>query len=175
MFLTNVTFKTVLIALCLETTKIILMPNLSLLLWVCVLMVADFVTGVIKAKFLKEKITSERMRASVIKFLQYFGCLGLVLILSNQKQNSPDFQIIMNYVQDGLTILILYIEALSVLENLYQMDNGSPFSQYVIRPLYSILSMAVKRNAITDQAEKKKKELKKTQPDDFDDIDKAHD
>ena len=140
----------------------ITMPNLSLLLCVCILMVADFVTGVLKAKLLREPITSERMRRSIIKFLQYFGCLGLIIILTNQKQNSPDFQLVMRYVNDGLTILIVYIEALSILENLYLMDNKSPFSEYVIRPLYHLLSMAVKNNPIKKQVEKSRDEFGET-------------
>lgn len=168
MFLSKVTIKSFLLVVALDTTKMIAMPNFSLLFWVCVLMVADFVTGVIRAKFLKQPITSERMRASIIKFLQYFGCLGLVIVLINQKKSSPEFQMVMNYVQDGLTILILYIEALSILENLYQMDIKSPFSQYVIKPLYSILSMAVKRNAITDQQSNQKSKNGQPEPDDID-------
>lgn len=175
MFLAKVTIEMAVLVALLDTTKSILMPNLSLIIWVCLLMVADFVTGIIKAKFKKEPITSERMRASIVKFLQYFGCLGLVIVLQNQKGNSPDFYRVMNLAEDGLTILILYIEALSILENLYLMDIKNPFAQFVIRPLYSLLSIAVRNNPLANEARAQKKNEPAIDKNELNDIEKAND
>lgn len=162
------------IVVSLDTTKMLIMPNIPLILWVCILMVADLVTGLIKSKVLKRPITSEKMRHSIIKFLQYFGCIGLVLVLKNQKHDSAALVEAMNWAYNGLTILILYIEALSVLENLYEMDIQNPFAKNVIRPLYFLLSLAVKNNPLArlQDREKKKPENK---ADDHDELDKTTD
>lgn len=158
MWMAKITFKLlVVVALC-DTVKLLMMPNLPLLLWVCVLMVADVITGLLKAKILKEKITSDRLRASIIKFLQYFGCIGLTIIIASQKNANPTILEVMRWTQDGLTILIIYIECLSVFENLYAMDRKNPFAVYVIRPIYFILSMAVKNNPFKEAEEQKKKQ-----------------
>lgn len=171
----KITMKLIFVVTLLDITKTLLLPKFSILMWVIILLGADFATGIMKSKLTKQEITSQRARDTIIKFLQYFGCLGLVVILQNQKDNSQDFQLVLRYVQDGLTILILYIEALSVLENLYEMDKKSSFSQYVIRPLYSLLSMAVRKNSIAEQAREQKKQEPKNSPDEFDEIDKARD
>lgn len=172
MFFSKVTIKSVLIVAALDTTKMLIMPNLPLIIWVCIMMVADLVTGLIKSKVLKRTITSEKMRHSIIKFLQYFGCIGLVMVLMNQKHESQAIIQALNWAYNGLTILILYIEALSILENLYEMDMKNPFAKNVIRPLYFLLSFAVKNNPLTriKDSDKPENEL-----DEFDKIDKAKD
>ena len=159
MFLAKVTLKMAVIVVALDTTKMIVMPNLSLMLCVCILMVADFVTGLIKAKVLKQVITSEKMRHSIVKFLQYFGCIGIVVVLLNQKLENPTLTQALHWAYDGLTILILYIESLSILENLYMMDGKNPFARNVIRPLYFILSLVVKNNPLKKEEDELRRKI----------------
>lgn len=146
MIIAKITGKLLYIVVFLDLTFKLLLPNFSLLLWVFILMVADFVTGILKAKLTKQEITSEKARRTIIKFLQYFGCLGLVIVMINQNSKNQAFVDVMQWAKDGVTILILYIELLSVFENLYEMDKTSRISLYFIRPIYWLLSLAVRSN-----------------------------
>lgn len=146
MILAKITGKLVCTVFFLDITFKLLLPKFSLLLWVLILMVADLVTGILKAKLTKQPITSEKARRTIIKFLQYFGCLGLVVVMINQNHENGTFVEVMNWAKDGVTILILYIELLSVFENLYEMDKTSRMAVYFIRPIYWLLSLAVRSN-----------------------------
>lgn len=164
-FLAHMTFKLAGIVTMLQIGEKILLPKLSLLLWVCILMALDLITGLLKAKLRKEAITSEKMRRTIIKFLQYFGCLGIVIVLINQNHESKTFVEVMDWAKDGLSILIIYIECLSIFENLYDMDKKTPISIYVIQPIYFLLSLAVRNNpAKRAEEEAKQKEKDKTDP-----------
>lgn len=141
----------------LDIFKNLMLPKLSLLLTVCVLMLADLITGLLKARFLKQRITSEKLRRSVIKFMQYFGSIGLIVVLTNQNKDNQNFVLVMNWTKDGLTILIIYIECLSIFENLYAMDKKTPFAIYVIQPIYRLLTWAVRNNYFTKADEARQK------------------
>lgn len=148
MFIAKLSIKMISVVTLLQIMHTLLLPKLTLLLWVVILMGADLATGILKAKLLKETITSDRARRTIIKFLQYFGCIGLVVVLINQNNNVPAFVEAMNWAKDGVTILIIYIECLSVFENLYAMDKTTTLSLYFIRPIYWILSFAVRNNPL---------------------------
>jgi phage-related holin len=150
----KVTLKLCGVVTLLDITKHLILPKLSLLVWLCLLMVADLITGLLRAKLTKQKITSERLRRSVIKFLQYFGSIGVVIVLTNQNKDNEHLVLVLNWAQDGVAILIIYIEALSIFENLYAMDKKNPFAMYFIRPIYWLLSWSVRRNPVQDQADK---------------------
>jgi phage-related holin len=142
----------------LDIFKNLMLPSLNLLVLVAVLMLADLITGVLKARLKKEKITSEKLRHSVIKFMQYFGSIGLIVVLANQKPNSPNFILAMGWARDGITILIIYIECLSIFENLYELDKKTPFAIYVIQPVYWLLSWAVRKNPFQQAQDEKKRQ-----------------
>lgn len=146
MIIAKITGKLLYIVFVLDITFKLLLPKFSLLIWVLILMVADLITGILKAKLTKQPITSEKARRTIIKFLQYFGCLGLVVVMINQNHENATFVEVMQWAKDGVTILILYIELLSVFENLYEMDKTSRISIYFIRPVYWLLSLAVRTN-----------------------------
>lgn len=152
MILGKITVKLLFVVTFLDITHHLVLPKLSLLLWVFILMILDLITGLLKAKFLKDPITSERMRGTIIKFLQYFGCIGVVIVIINQEHESENVKAAMNWLKNGVTMLILYIECYSVLENLYQMDKKSTFARFVVRPLYRLLSLAIKDNELNRQA-----------------------
>lgn len=161
MILAKLSLKLLYVVTALDITFKLLLPKFSLLLWVLILMVADLITGILKTKLLKEEVTSEKARRTIIKFLQYFGCLGLVVVMINQNSTNATFVEVMNWAKDGVTILILYIELLSVFENLYAMDKTTRIAIYFIRPIYWLLSLAVRSNPakkIQDAATDKKKE-----------------
>lgn len=155
-FIYKITAKMLGTVYLLDIIKNLMLPKLSLLLCVSILMLADFITGILKSRFHKEQITSEKLRKSVIKFMQYFGSIGLVVVLSNQNKESENFVTVMDWTKDGLTILIIYIECLSIFENLYAMDKKTPFAIYVIQPIYWLLSWAIRKNPFNEAAQEKR-------------------
>lgn len=161
MILAKISLKLLYVVTFLDITFKVLLPKFSLLIWVLILMVADLVTGILKARLLKEEITSEKARRTIIKFLQYFGCLGLGVVMINQNHDNATFVEVMTWAKDGVTILIIYIELLSVFENLYAMDKTTRIAIYFIRPIYWLLSLAVRSNPAkkaADAATDKEKE-----------------
>lgn len=161
MIFEKITFKLIYIVCLLDFTKWMILPNLRLIVLVLILMVADLITGVLRAKLTKDPITSEKARRTIVKFLQYFGCIGMVIVLMNLQQDNERFVIVMKWAKDGLSILIIYIEALSVFENLYSMDRKTTFAKYFITPIYRLLSLAVRNNPLTKMYEDEK-QIKKS-------------
>lgn len=160
-FFAKVSLKLLGIVALLDITKNLILPKLSLLLLICGLMLVDLATGILRSKFQGQRITSDRLRHSVVKFLQYFGSIGLVVVLSNQNTKNEQFQMVMTLARDGVSLLIIYIESLSIFENLYAMDKTTPFARYFIRPIYWALTLAIKKNSIQDAGDKMKEDMGK--------------
>ena len=134
--------------------KLTFLPSANLLAWVFLAMTLDLITGVIKAVVLKEARTSSGYRKSVIKFTQYAGAILVGMIMGNALPKEYE---IVGYVNDGILILLIYIEATSIFENLYAIDSTSPFSKYFISPILKLLTFAIKKTPLaqTDPDEKK--------------------
>lgn len=127
-------------------------PSTSLLMTMGLAIVLDFVTGVIKAVVLKNDRTSEGYRRSVVKFTQYGGAVLVSMLLSylaEQNQQFIQLQTYINYLGNGLLSFIIFIEATSVFENMYAIDNKTPFSRYFIKPLLKILTFQIANNPLT--------------------------
>lgn len=127
-------------------------PSTSLLMTMGLAIVLDFVTGVIKAVVLKNDRTSEGYRRSVVKFTQYVGAVLVSMLLSylaEQNQQFIQLQTYINYLGNGLLSFIIFIEATSVFENMYAIDNKTPFSRYFIKPLLKILTFQIANNPLT--------------------------
>lgn len=139
--------------------KLTFLPNMSLLVWAFVAIGIDLITGLVKAKINKVARTSQGMRKTIIKFMQYGGAIAISFVLVNVSKNETSG---IKYVSDGLIMLIIYIEALSVFENLYAIDKKSPFSKYFIKPALSILSLGIEKTApqVTEEDLKKEADRK---------------
>jgi hypothetical protein len=140
--------------------KVAFLPSVSLLSYMAIAMVLDFVTGIAKAKVLNQARTSAGYRRSVIKFLQYGGSIAVSLILANAGEGraAEPFKAMLSYFNDGLIIFIIYIEATSVFENLYAIDSRTLMSRYFIAPVLKILTWQIRNNPIMTQAENLKKD-----------------
>ncbi len=123
--------------------KLTFLPDANLLMWVFIAMMLDFISGVIKAVVQHEARTSSGFRKTVIKFTQYAGAILVGVVLAN---TIPD-NVIVGYVNSALLILLIYIEATSVFENLYAIDSSSPFSRFFISPVLKLLTLATKKLA----------------------------
>lgn len=125
--------------------KVVFLPDANLLAWVFIAMLIDFTTGVAKAFALGQARTSSGYRKTVTKFTQYAGAIAAGIILANTlpKDNS-----IVAFVNNGVLILLIYIEVTSVFENLYAIDSSSVFSKYFIAPVLKVLTIAIKKNPL---------------------------
>lgn len=85
---------------------------------ICILVVflIDFITGIIKAYFIEHKITSNKLRSSVPKFLGYISMvivsmiLDLIILTSTDLSTSPISLIV--------CIWLIIVEIISIIENL---------------------------------------------------------
>lgn len=117
----------------------------------------DFITGVIKAIVKGEQRTSVGYRRTVKKFTQYFGAIGASIIAQyalSFKFVSSEFNYISEFLNNSLLMFIIFIELTSILENLIEVDNKSPFAVYLIRPIHSIMTFAIRHNKFIQQSEK---------------------
>jgi phage-related holin len=135
------------------------LPKASLLIVMGLLIALDFGTGVLKAVLLKKARTSEGYRKTVVKFMQYGGAVvvGILLkYLSLQQPNMVDMATYIDYLTNGLVAFIIFIEATSVLENIYAVDSESPFSRFLVGPLLKLMTFQIKNNPISKLADQQK-------------------
>jgi hypothetical protein len=87
--------------------------------------------------------------------MQYGGSIVVSVILTNTATNKEmeGAATMLNFFSDGLLVFIIYVEATSIFENLYAMDQKSTFSKYIIKPVLSLLTMQLKNNPIFKAAE----------------------
>lgn len=142
--------RTILFTGALLFLKAMILPNLDLLIWMTIAIVLDFVTGILKAIVLKQARTSFGYRATVKKFTEYGGSIAAGIILSNgiigKTGQHPE---LLQYVNDGLVIYIIFIEVTSVFENIYACDQDSKFAKLVISPILKILTFQLKGTPLT--------------------------
>jgi len=75
------------------------------------------------------------------------GAILMSFLLSFLIQESPQLKEIQFFTEIANNVIlfgIIAIEALSILENLVAVDSKSPFSRYIINPLYRILTFELK-------------------------------
>ncbi|MFT3912231.1 MAG: phage holin family protein [Ferruginibacter sp.] len=140
------------------------LPQPDLLLIMGISMIIDFATGYSKAIMLKEKRTSSGLRKTIIKFIQYGGALVIGMLLSYLSQNvqaTKSWTVLSKYTNwfnSGLLIFIIFIEIVSILENMLAIDSTSPFSRYIIKPLLKVLTLQLKANSLETETENDKEE-----------------
>lgn len=146
--------------------KVTFLPSVSLLFYMAVAIILDFVSGIVKAKVLRQVRTSSGYRRSVIKFLQYGGSIAIGLVLANAGEGTTadSFKAMLSYFNDGLILFIIYIEVTSVFENLYAVDNKTLMSRYFIAPVLKILTWQIKNNPVIMQAENNKNKEEENLP-----------
>ncbi|QJB39720.1 phage holin family protein [Chitinophaga oryzae] len=149
---TKISFELLMASGVLAGFKFSFIPSVNLLGWVFLAMVLDLVTGVIKAIVLKEARTSSGYRKTVVKFTQYAGAILVGIIMGNSLSHDD----VVQYVNDGLLVLLIYIETTSIFENLYAIDNSSPFSRYFIAPMLKLLTLAIQKSRLVQNTENEK-------------------
>lgn len=155
-----------------ETLKNIFeLPDWQLVLWLFFVMSIDFGSGFAKAKFLNINRTSEALKRTIKKVIQYFTAIIVVFVLINIikfDNESNFFKTYSGVFQNVVIILMIYIEMVSILENIIAVDKDSNFSKFFIIPFHRLLTMQMKENPIYSMSreeqvkvEEKKLKMKK--------------
>ena len=146
--------------------QIFIYPDWILFIALTFLMTIDFVTGFMKAKFLKVNRSSEAFRKTVKKIIQYCSAIIVVVMLLNLMrfdQSNQFFKDYSNWLQNGVIVLMVYIELTSILENAIAIDKTSTFSKIFIIPFHRLLTLQLKSNPMYSfsQEEQRKVEVNK--------------
>ena len=123
------------------------LPHRYLLVAVFFLILLDFITGVLKSVILDIPRTSKGYRETYAKFIQYMGAILMSLAMAFIIQEMDELKQLVFFskiVNNVILIGIIFIEGLSIMENLIAVDDKSPFATYVIKPLYRMLTFEIK-------------------------------
>lgn len=115
--------------------------------------VLDFVTGLIKAWKLKEKVTSNRMRDTVIKLFLY--CSTYLLVFAIAKATLWDVPL-----ANVAASLILLTEAVSVCENVDAITGGKLGLAAMLKRIRAKRMKNLENGLFADEVEKRKNEEK---------------
>ena len=130
--------------------KVDLLPNFSLLEWLGIAIAVDLITGLGKSVFNGKEITSYGLQKTVKKTCLYLGAILLSIIFLHVKEllgYGKSFAIA-PYLNDGLVAFLIYIEMISVLENLIAFGSDDILTNYVFKPLHRILTVKLSKNLI---------------------------
>jgi phage-related holin len=126
-----------------------ILPTGTLMVGIGLAMLLDLATGVVKAVFKNQQRTSEGYRKTIKKFTQYFGAISIGILIRyafRVELNAPEYLEYADFFNNSLLMFIIFIEIVSILENMLEIDNKSPFAKYFIRPILSVLTIALKKN-----------------------------
>jgi phage-related holin len=126
-------------------------PSLDLLSVVGAMVFLDLVTGVTKAKFQKKERTSEGFRKTITKLMQY--SIPVVALWFGSKR-IPEYANMLRGFSGFLMMFIIYVEATSILENLYAIDQRSMLSKYLYKPVLTLLKFGIEKNPVSEAADK---------------------
>ena len=122
-------------------------PNGTLLVWLLVVFTLDFIFGVSKAILRGVRRTSQGLRKSVVKLLQYGGCIIVATVVLNIVQgSSQSFGRQFAWLFGDLMLyLMIYTEVVSVLENMEAMAPTGTFVKVFVRPVRRLITFQLKQ------------------------------
>lgn len=100
--------------------------------WLGILIAADLASGIFKSWMKKETIASEGLRKTIIKFAQYGGLLIVVHVLENFTIKGETVGIYSWMTVPSYTLL-MGVEALSILENLQELNRKFKMGDFINR------------------------------------------
>ncbi|MCH5720402.1 phage holin family protein [Niabella hibiscisoli] len=131
-------------------------PTTHLLIWLLIVYTWDFLFGVCKSIIKGTPRTSQGFRQSIIKLLQYGGCILIAIVILNivYVSNEPFGQKFAWIFGDIMLYFMIYIEVVSVLENMEAMAPSSFFVRLFVRPVRRIITFQLKNLFQEDAATK---------------------
>jgi phage-related holin len=131
-------------------------PTYNLLFALAFVIGLDFITGCYKARRKGEATTSQGFRRTIDKFVTYGVAVATssVLCFVSSNKGGESVKLISGFLNDGLVCLIIYIEVVSIFENLIEITPEGPLSQYFFRPVLKFLTLQISKtgNAIAAAA-----------------------
>lgn len=130
-------------------------PKIQLLIALLIVFVLDFVCGVTKATLTGKRRTSKGFRKTFSKFIQYGVSIVVALVILNiGNDGKSDLSKQISWLfGDFMIFLMIYIEIVSILENIEVINPESDFVKYFIRPVRRLLTFQIK-NLLRDETEK---------------------
>lgn len=130
-------------------------PKIQLLIGLLIVFVLDFVCGVTKATLTGKRRTSKGFRKTFSKFIQYGVSIVVALVILNiGNDGKSDLSKQISWLfGDFMIFLMIYIEIVSILENIEVINPESDFVKYFIRPVRRLLTFQIK-NLLRDETEK---------------------
>ncbi|WP_241279801.1 phage holin family protein [Chryseobacterium cucumeris] len=130
-------------------------PKIQLLIGLLIVFVLDFVCGVTKATLTGKRRTSKGFRKTFSKFIQYGVSIVVALVILNiGNDGKSDISKQISWLfGDFMIFLMIYIEIVSIFENIEVINPESDFVKYFIRPVRRLLTFQIK-NLLRDETEK---------------------
>lgn len=130
-------------------------PNVKLLIGLLIVFALDFLFGITKATITKTRRTSKGFRQSFSKFMQYGGSIIIAMVLLNLITigNDPFGKQLSWIFGDIMLYVMIYIEVVSILENMEEISPESDFVIYFIRPVRRIITFQMK-NLLAKETQK---------------------
>lgn len=130
-------------------------PKIQLLIGLLIVFVLDFICGVTKATLTGKRRTSKGFRKTFSKFIQYGVSIVVALVILNiGNDGKSDLSKQISWLfGDFMIFLMIYIEIVSILENIEVINPESDFVKYFIRPVRRLLTFQIK-NLLRDETEK---------------------
>ncbi len=125
-------------------------PSLSLMGVVMAAVAIDFITGIVKARMQKKARTTTGFRKTVTKLSQY---LVPIIVLYGASYYIPEYKERLQQASGFVMLFIIYIEVTSIFENLYSLDQKTPISKYMYKPVLAILKFGIEHNVVVEAAE----------------------
>jgi len=129
------------------------LPNVALLTGLLVVVTLDFIFGVTRATFNGTRRTSKGFRKTISKFLQYGGCIIVSMVVLNIATASGPVlgRQFYKWFGDLILYLMVYIEVVSIFENMEALAPGSLFVKVFVRPLRRMITFQLKQLYKEDQ------------------------
>ncbi|GEN74070.1 hypothetical protein CLA01_41420 [Chryseobacterium lathyri] len=134
-------------------------PKMQLLIALLVVIVLDFICGVTKATLTGKRRTSKGFRKTFSKFIQYGVSIVVALVIlniGNDGKSGLSKQISWLF-GDFMIFLMIYIEIVSIFENIEVINPQSDFVKYFIRPVRRILTFQIKNLLAKEDITKEQK------------------
>jgi hypothetical protein len=141
-----------------------LFPNAHLTILLGIVVSLDFFSGLLKSVATNTPIISKKLQRTSLKICRYGLTIIVCYVLRSLAETAgPVWKIIGDWLNDGLLILLIYTETVSVLENIIAINADDLFSREIAKPLHAFLTLKF-NNGLTTMFYKKYDEDKNKKP-----------
>ena len=119
-----------------------LFPNAHLTILLGLVISIDFFSGLLKSIATGMPIISKKLQRTSIKISRYGLTIIVCYILRSLAEGAGStWKVIGDWLNDGLLILLIYTETVSVLENIIAINSNDILSREIAKPLHAFLTL----------------------------------